>query len=145
MKLEKTIQKRKVFNFIMQISLSNFDEKREKKENLWWSKFSTTLTTKILFFPRRVFSTKFNFIYKMGSQWRVLLSISSTFYDQLLHTQSARKTDNLTVFFALLGSARVKAGCRTLMKLQFGFVTFWQKDIGEKSARKMLTKLTPGL
>jgi len=71
------------------------------------------------------------------------LSISSTFYDQLLHTQSARKTDNLTVFFALLGSARVKAGCRTLMKLQFGFVTFWQKDIGEKSASKMLMKLTP--
>jgi hypothetical protein len=34
LKLQKTIQKRKVFNFIMQISLSNSDEKREKKENL---------------------------------------------------------------------------------------------------------------
>jgi len=31
--------------------------------------------------------------------------------------KSAKKTDNLTVFFALLGFAGVKAGCRTLMKL----------------------------
>jgi len=31
--------------------------------------------------------------------------------------KSAQKTDNLTVFFALLGSAHVKAARRTLMKL----------------------------
>jgi len=31
--------------------------------------------------------------------------------------KSAKKTDNLTVFFALLGSASIKAASRTLMKL----------------------------
>jgi hypothetical protein len=29
------------------------------------------------------------------------------------------------------------------MCLQFGFVIFWQKDIGAKAAHKMLVKLTP--
>jgi hypothetical protein len=32
----------------------------------------------------------------------------------------AKKTDNLTEFFMLLGSARVKAACRILMKLTPG-------------------------
>ncbi len=31
--------------------------------------------------------------------------------------ESAKKIDDLTVFFVLLGSARAKAACRTLMKL----------------------------
>jgi len=31
------------------------------------------------------------------------------------------------------------------MKLQFGFVIFWCKNIGKKSARKMLMKLTLGV
>jgi hypothetical protein len=30
------------------------------------------------------------------------------------------------------------------MCLQFGFVIFWQKDFGAKTAHKMLVKLTPG-
>jgi hypothetical protein len=30
------------------------------------------------------------------------------------------------------------------MCLQFGFVTFWQKDFGAKAAHKMLVKFTPG-
>jgi hypothetical protein len=30
------------------------------------------------------------------------------------------------------------------MRLQFGFVIFWQKDFGAKAAHKMLVKLTPG-
>jgi len=34
---------------------------------------------------------------------------------------SAKKTDNLTAFFVHLGSARVKAAHRTLMKLTPGF------------------------
>jgi hypothetical protein len=40
--------------------------------------------------------------------------------------KSAKKADNLTVFFALLGSACVKAACKTLMKLTPGVkvVTF---------------------
>jgi len=49
-----------------------------------------------------------------------LRSISTTFYAQLfVHTdpESAKKKDNLTVFFALLGTVRIKAGCRKLMKL----------------------------
>jgi len=34
--------------------------------------------------------------------------------------ESAKKTDDLTVFFALLKSALVKAACKTLMKLTPG-------------------------
>jgi hypothetical protein len=30
------------------------------------------------------------------------------------------------------------------MCLQFGSLTFWQKDFGAKAAHKMLVKLTPG-
>ncbi len=46
-------------------------------------------------------------------------SISSMFYEQLLHLQirKAQKTNSLTVFLALLGSACVKAVHRRLMKL----------------------------
>jgi len=39
---------------------------------------------------------------------------------QLLHAQIPKvqqKTDSLTVFFALLESAHIKASCKTLMKL----------------------------
>jgi len=44
------------------------------------------------------------------------------FYKQLLRAQirNLKKTDNLTVFFALLGSAPLKAACKTLMKLTAG-------------------------
>jgi len=41
-------------------------------------------------------------------------SISSTFYAQVLHAlipKMQKKTDGLTVFFALLGSACIKAAC----------------------------------
>jgi len=31
------------------------------------------------------------------------------------------------------------------LKLQFGFVTFWQRNIGAKAVYKMLAKLTQGL
>jgi len=50
------------------------------------------------------------------------VSISSTFCKQLLpeDRKRAKKTDNLTVFFALSGSALVKAAHRTLMKLTPG-------------------------
>jgi len=34
--------------------------------------------------------------------------------------ESSKKTENLTVFFALLGSAPLKAACRALMKLTPG-------------------------
>jgi len=47
-------------------------------------------------------------------------SISSTFFKHLLHmcrSQKRKKTDNFTVIRVLLGSARVKAACRMLMKL----------------------------
>ncbi len=45
--------------------------------------------------------------------------ILSTFYEQLSRSQiwKAQKNGNLPVFLALLGSALVKAACRTLMKL----------------------------
>ena len=45
---------------------------------------------------------------------------------------------NLTVFFALLGSACVKAACRTLVKL----TPDQRKSTGEKAASKMMVKLT---
>jgi len=51
------------------------------------------------------------------------VSISPTFYDQLFHT---------------------KAFSTAFLYLQVGFVIFWQKNIGEKAARKMLVKLTTG-
>ncbi len=39
---------------------------------------------------------------------------------RLADPESAKQIDNLTVFFALSGSARVKAARRTLMKLNPG-------------------------
>jgi len=50
------------------------------------------------------------------------VSISPTFYDQLFGL----------VFFA------------AFLYLQFGFVIFWQNNIGIKADRKMLLKLTKG-
>jgi len=47
------------------------------------------------------------------------VSISSTFYEQLLRSQiptSVKNTDDLTVFFTLLGSTSVKAVLRMLVK-----------------------------
>ena len=35
--------------------------------------------------------------------------------------------------------------CTAFKCLQFGFVIFWQKEVGAKAARKMLVKLTLGL
>ena len=35
-----------------------------------------------------------------------------------------------------------KVFCAAFMCLQFGFVIFWQKEIGAKTAHKMLVKLT---
>jgi hypothetical protein len=55
--------------------------------------------------------------------WATLVSISPIFYEQLFCME---------VF------------CAAFMSLQFGFVTFWQKDFGAKAAHKMLMKLTPG-
>jgi hypothetical protein len=51
------------------------------------------------------------------------VSISPIFYEQLFHA---------------------KAFCAAFMRLQFGFVIFWQKDFCAKAAQKMLVKLTPG-
>jgi hypothetical protein len=51
------------------------------------------------------------------------VSISPTFYEQLLCSQipkAQKKLLNLTVFIALLGSVRVKAARRTLVKLTPG-------------------------
>jgi hypothetical protein len=52
-----------------------------------------------------------------------VVSISPIFYEHLFHT---------------------KVFCAAFMWLQFGFVIFWQKDLGAKAAHKMLVKLTPG-
>jgi hypothetical protein len=39
----------------------------------------------------------------------------------------------------------IKVFCTAFMRLQFGFVIFWQKDFGAKAAHEMLVKLTPGI
>jgi len=56
-------------------------------------------------------------------------SISSTFYVQLLHAQIPKvqkDTNELTVFFTLLGSTSVKVSCKTLIKQTQGVVkTFY--------------------
>jgi len=49
--------------------------------------------------------------------------MSPIFYEQLFHT---------------------KVFCTAFMCLQFGFVIFWQKDLGAKAAHKILVKSTPG-
>jgi hypothetical protein len=51
--------------------------------------------------------------------------ISPIFYEQLFH---------MKVFCAAF-----------IIRLQFGFVIFWQKDFGAKAAHKMLVKYTPGI
>jgi len=51
------------------------------------------------------------------------VSISPTFYEQLFCT---------------------KLLCAAFLYLQFGFIFFWQKNIGAKVARKMLVKLAIG-
>ncbi len=38
-----------------------------------------------------------------------------------------------------------KVFCAAFLKLEFSFVTFWQKNIGAKAAPKMLMKLTTGI
>ncbi len=50
------------------------------------------------------------------------VSISPIFYEQLFCT---------------------KVFCAAFIRLQFGFVIFWQKDFGAKAAHIMLVKLTP--
>jgi hypothetical protein len=50
------------------------------------------------------------------------VSISPIFYEQLFHA---------------------KVFCTAFMRLQLGFVFFWQKDFGAKAAHKMLVILTP--
>jgi len=54
--------------------------------------------------------------------------------------KSVKKTDNLTVYFALSGSARAKAACRTLMKLTPGFPRYMPQIETHKGshARKLL-------
>ncbi len=52
-----------------------------------------------------------------------LVSVSQTFCKQLFST---------------------KLLCAEFLYLKFGLVTFWQRNIGEKAAHKMLTKLTTG-
>jgi hypothetical protein len=49
--------------------------------------------------------------------------ISPIFYEQLFH---------------------MKVFCTAFMRLQLGFVIFWQNDFGTKAAHKMLVKMTPG-
>jgi len=39
----------------------------------------------------------------------------------------------------------MKVNFESFLKLQFGLVTFWQKDIGKKSWSKMLVKLSVGI
>jgi len=66
------------------------------------------------------------------------------------HVKTARKTlvkstpgvnltDNLQAAFSY------KSVLEAFLYLQFGFLMFWQKNIGSKTARKMLAKLTASI
>ena len=69
-------------------------------------------------------------------------SISPTFYQQLLHTQipKARKKDSqLKQFFALLGSAGVKAAHKMLVKLTPPHLSFYV--FSSQSNRSQQTKI----
>jgi len=60
--------------------------------------------------------------------------ISATFYEQLLHAQipkAQKKTDSMTVFFALLESAHIKAVRKMLVKSTPGQIS--AKRFGLKS------------
>ena len=69
------------------------------------------------------------FAQKGSWYWLELGSISPMFYEQLLRAQIPKAQKScLTVFFVLLGSAQVKAGRRTLVKLTLadvGLVWFY--------------------
>jgi len=69
------------------------------------------------------------------------VSISSTFYEQLLHAWSPKvpkDTDEVTDFFAISGSASVKAARIMLMKLTPGvdFVNMFMKSFYEQRSQK---------
>ena len=54
----------------------------------------------------------------------VVVSVSSTFYEQLLCTKipkAQKKTDSLSVSFVLLGSVHIKAASKMLVKLNLSF------------------------
>ncbi len=65
--------------------------------------------------------------------------------------KSAKKTDNLTVFFVLLGFAHIKAARKILVKLTTGLQTqavstqSSAKYFCTKTACQILVKLTPGV
>ena len=63
-----------------------------------------------------------DFYLSPNTEYFVQVSISSTFYEQLLRQYSCTKN---------------------FLCLQFGFVIFWRTNIGAKGACKMLMKLTP--
>jgi len=71
----------------------------------------------------------------------------------LVDPERIKKIENLTVFFTLLGSARVKAVHRTLMKLSPGFMDTEQNSKFKGSAQSCnfhhlcvkCRSLTPGI
>ncbi len=83
--------------------------------------FMSSFCTKILL-PKKLQNPNCKLL-KAVQRTLVWLSISPIFYKQLFHT---------------------KVHCAPIICLQFGFVIFWQKDLGAKAAHKMLVKLTPG-
>jgi hypothetical protein len=90
------------------------------------------------------------------------VSISPTFYEQLLRQNSFRQkitnpnckhikgVQGTLVWKSCLWNigeidSHTKVLCTAFKCLQFGFVIFWQKGFGANAAHKMLVKLTPGL
>jgi len=47
-------------------------------------------------------------------------------------------------FIKILRENGMEVLCAAFLKLKFGFVIFWQKNISAKAACKMLMKLTTG-
>ena len=77
-------------------------------------------------------SFKFDFEVKPNTV-RPGVNFTNVLRPAFTHTdpKSAIKLLNLTVFFALLGSARVKAACRTLVKLTPVLLKFKQQQVAK--------------
>jgi len=60
-------------------------------------------------------------------------------------SRKSKKTDDLTVFFTLLGSVRIKAVRRTLMKLSPGRIKAGRKHVDEIDNNSLSLALPPSL
>ena len=93
------------------------------KSNLYFLLSKTFYTLSVDGFSGDIGDSLMNYHNGMQFATKDQVSISPTFYEQ---------------------PSRAQVLCAAFMCLQFGFVFFWQKEVGAKAACKMLVKLTAG-